>query len=491
MHLCRVLLHKVQFQKQSKTSGNKEKLLSYFYYNHNPVDMFLQDARKYVNHQGTKRTYVEFSPYWYHNVSYRNLTPPQQDWYFYWRSHLRNGEFLPNDLSYIFLYAYEVLNMIGFDTAENAYKQLVSIWQNYRQMDIPIDRYEWFIWSPKTYLTVKVHPVDRYLVDWIADFIFMHQLPIDLLDWYSIAASEGAVLSNLHLMVEAWLRTNKSMIQMPNEILFALAHYDPTSNKFFQDYKQIYNLSSVYTIALLAVHSYLEKIGKGSKHLFARINRKHMLKRSPFERAPHKYSSQRIPILELPAQVKQKTLSTNLTGIIKYTDNLFRQRAGFRAKLRGFEIPEVWQTAIDSAFEIKPDPITIDYSRVSEISERSESIRERLITELLEVSSQDSESELSDSTSSYEESEEADNSAERLRKFRLIFVALENNDWHVLPTELQQWSKNTFISILIDEFNEWGFENLGDTPIILDEDGYYTVIEDYREEIATLLNDLL
>jgi hypothetical protein len=445
-----------------------------------------------MNDQGTRRSYIEFSPYWYHSVSYRNLTPPQQDWYFSWRNQLRNGDFPRNDLSYIFLYTYEVLNMVGFDTPENAYRQLVRIWENYRHTSVPIERYEWFIWSSRNHLTVRVHPVDRYLVDWIADFIVVHQLPVDLLDWYSMAASEGAVMSNLHLMVEAWLRANKSMSQMHNEVLFALAHYDPTSNKFFQDYKQAYDLHKVYTTALLAVHNYLEEIGKGSKHLFARTNRKHLIKRVPFERAPHRHLPQRTPIIELPAQVMQKTLSANLTGIIKYTDNLFRQRAGFRAKLRGFEIPQVWQTAIDAAFEIKPEPIAIDYSRVSEISERSESIRERLIAELSELSVQGSKSEiLNDIPPQYEEFETHHYASELLRKFQLIFDVLENNDWHILPTELQQISQSTFISILVDQFNEWGFENLGDTPIIVDENGYYTVIEDYREEIATLLNNML
>jgi hypothetical protein len=448
--------------------------------------MFLQDAQKYASHQGVKHNYIPFSSYWYHDISYRNLTPPQKDWYFYWRHQVRNGDFLSNDLSYIFLYTYEVLNLVGFKDVDSAYNQLVKIWKNYRKLDIPVDRYEWVVWNPKNYLTVRIHPIDRYLVDWIADFIVLHQLPINLLDWYSMASQDGAVLTDLNLMVDAWLRTNQNMNQMHNEILFALANYNPTHNKFYQDYWQIHELHKVYTSALLAVHDYLKTMGKGAKQLFARTNRKYVIKRAPFERVPHTYSRQHISVVEIPARVKQKTLANNLTGIVKYTDNIFRHRAGFRAKLRGFEIPEAWKTAIDSVFEIKPDPIFIDFSRVSEISERSEDIRARLIAELNDESSADNQHNIVEDILDPIE----DLTVNQPTKFRLLFEIFRKNRWDLTQAQLQKTFENTFISVLIDEFNEWGFENLGDTPIVVNEEGHYSFIEEYRDDIATLVDDM-
>ena len=456
--------------------------MDYFSYSGVTPKIFLRDARKNLNNRVTKCHYIPFSPYWYHSVSYHNLTPPQLEWYSYWRYQLQNGDFPTNDLSYIFLYTYEVLNMIGFDKPEKAYEQLENIWRYYRLLSVPLERYEWVVWDTKNYITARIHPIDRYLVDWIADFIVVHKLGIDVRNWYGKAAVEGAILSDMHLMVESWLSTDARLDQMNNDVLFALANYNPTQNKFYQDYEETYNLSEVYRQGLYAVHRHLTETGKGSKKLFARINRKYTVKRTLFEKVPHAYSRQRTSIVEIPALVKRKSMSGNLTGIIKYTDNIFRQRAGFRTKLRGFEIPKTWKDALEAQFEIKPDPIVIDFSQVSAISDSSESFRTHLIAKMDDAAM----TEAQDAVAQNNTTKIKSISSEQVIRFHSLFMVFEQSGGQVAPDQLHEWFESAFISVIVDEFNEWAFEYIGDTPIITTEDGYYCLLEEYREDVAFL-----
>ena len=61
-------------------------------------DKFLRDMKKYVDRDGTKTSFVPFMQYW---PTYDSMTPSQQRWYFYWRTQVRNGNYLKTDLSYI------------------------------------------------------------------------------------------------------------------------------------------------------------------------------------------------------------------------------------------------------------------------------------------------------------------------------------------------------------------------------------------------------
>ena len=122
---------------------------------------FVEQARGYVDRTETQAEPVSFMQYW---PTYESMDAAQQRWYFYWRTQLRLGNRLPTDLSYLFVHIYEVINMIGFESPDEAFKHLDDFWRYYRQL------------QPK---------LDRYLPDWIADFIVLHQLAPNALDWYS------------------------------------------------------------------------------------------------------------------------------------------------------------------------------------------------------------------------------------------------------------------------------------------------------------------
>lgn len=474
--------------------------LNYYYrYEHNSPRKFIQDAKENVSRTEQSAEYISFSPYWYHEVSYYNLTPPQQKWYFYWRTQVRNGNFLKTDLSYLFLHAYETINLIGFERPQDAYEHLSRLWKHYRNLPVPQDKYVWALWSQQPYVNVPIHPVDRYFVDWIADFICIHKLPVDTLDWYSVAFAEGALLTDIDLMAEAWLNSGERPELLSLEMLFILAGYWPTHNKFYQEFATLYQLDKVYIEGFAAVNAFLARQPREKSLLRKfKVSRPRTIKRYPFERALHTYPLTRLPIVKVHSRANHEKLNQILRAIIKYTENIFRERAGFRAKLRDIDLPEDWKKALDRAFEIKPEPVVIDLNLAQKIEAKSEALRNRLIIEddpgdaiknasgtgQGEAKVQNEKSALIPSTLDRSFSEFGAVVKAEYKLFQLF----QEHGWRASNAALQVAVPESFISVVLDQINEILYEYFDDI-VFYQEDDLWIVAEDYREEVTRVLSE--
>ena len=119
---------------------------------------FIEMAREYADRTAEKSNPVPFMCYW---PSYEFMSDAQLNWYFYLRGCLRNGEYITADLSYIFVYIYEIINQINVLNPEDGFKTLINIWAHYR----------------KTFFKL-----DHYMIGWTSDYI----------DFYNCDAS-GAI----------------------------------------------------------------------------------------------------------------------------------------------------------------------------------------------------------------------------------------------------------------------------------------------------------
>ena len=182
---------------------------------------FVEMARAYADRTQAQAEPVPFQQYW---PTYESMDEAQQNWYFYWRAQLRQGSRLPTDLSYLFVHIYEVINMIGFDAPQAAFNYLDEFWRYFRQL------------QPK---------LDRYLPDWIADFIVLHQLAPNALNWYSEVAKITDV-KDLNFAIEAWADSGESFENLSNTVIFELANYDPAKSKFHKRFAESSNLDSAY-----------------------------------------------------------------------------------------------------------------------------------------------------------------------------------------------------------------------------------------------------
>lgn len=71
---------------------------------------------------------------------YGALSTDQLRTYFTWRTGARRGVWNRVDKPYVMLYCYELLNRIGVDSAEEAYRRLSEVWENCRSFCAALDK---------------------------------------------------------------------------------------------------------------------------------------------------------------------------------------------------------------------------------------------------------------------------------------------------------------------------------------------------------------
>ena len=317
---------------------------------------FVELAKRYVDRTVTNAEPVPFQEYW---PSYVSMDEAQQQWYFYWRSQLRQGNRLPTDLSYLFVHIYEVINLIGFESPQEGFRYLDGFWRYYRQL------------QPK---------LDRYLPDWIADFIVLHELAPNALDWY-IEVSKVTNATDQDFAIEAWVSSGGDFDALSNEIIFELANYNPTKSKFHKQHIESIRLDLAYKRALQAVDDATRK--EQGKTLFQIHQPEHRraIRRAPFESAVHAYPRTEIEIASVHFWSNVAPLGAMLNSIVKYADNILREQAGYKYRVRGIQLTRQYKSTIDSALRLKAQKqeLSIDYSKIAQLSKDSEALRARLL----------------------------------------------------------------------------------------------------------------
>jgi hypothetical protein len=101
-----------------------------------------------------KASFNMYFPY-YQLMNYEQLRT-----YFTWRSRVRAGKYAPIDLSYIFLYIYELINNIGVSSGEDGLGKLLFLWEACRSRDILYEK------------------VEKYLAAWIRDYYILNPCPL-------------------------------------------------------------------------------------------------------------------------------------------------------------------------------------------------------------------------------------------------------------------------------------------------------------------------
>ncbi len=447
---------------------------------------FAEQARRYADRTETQAEHVPFVEYW---PQYESMTPAQQKWYFYWRARARAREVVPTDLSYIFVNVYEALHLAGFDSARAAFEHLVWLWENYRDL------------QPK---------LDRYLVDWLADFAALHDVEMTPLEWYGRAMKAGALIYDSDLALEAWLQTG-DYGALPVGMLFQMASYDPRNNKFYEEYHDQIDLERAYKVGVAAVDGYLQS-SKG-KRLFdmSRPSRPRTLKRQPFASALYDEERREIEIAQVYSRTgeskRAKKFADALKSIIKYSENVLRKQKGFRSKLRGINLPEEWEAVLDGAFVVEEPrrEVVIDMADVEALRQESDEVREMLITE--ESSEEISEAETlpvvevavpeeqpgyalrPDDAPEGQLTDLAEIAAVMGRvdgTAAAILSALRDHGWEAPASALEVAVNGSFLNVELDAINEAAYEEIGDA-LIFEEGGAFVLAEDFRDEVAYIL----
>ena len=462
---------------------------------------FLAQARLNAERTRSAAPFVPFLENW---PTYADMTRPQQAWYFYWRTELRKDNNLPTSISYILVHAYELINQIGVSSPQDSFDQLARLWQSYR--------------DEQPYL-------DDCLIDWCADLLIVHQLPMQALDWYAQVAPLDCLPKGYEdLLLEAWVHGDGDFDQLNMDFLYQVCGYTPQRNKFYQKHHKKIGFEEAFKRALSAIDDHLRKNGEQGLFLMHDVGAPAWYSREPFAEAIHEYPIyQEVDVAEVRRWTASAELTQTLASIIRQAENILRKEANFRAQLRDVAVPQGWEEIIRAAI-VAPPPqrkVEIDLAHADLIRQESETIRQRLIVE--DEIEEEAEVEgravvpsqhradmtpVLDQPNTHVERDsdpaevaiEPENGASTLpldaewiefaallqaKHWRALMVISETQDVNSKLDALAR-SVHSTANQLIDQINEFGLETIGDT-IIETSETTPSVIDEYTGPVETLM----
>lgn len=128
---------------------------------YNFYERFKNDAARFFSREGCECPQVSFFSY---IPQYSQMDAAQLDYYFYFRDSARRGESIPCDISYVFLYIYEIINLSGsLIPPEEGLGHLCTVWRLYYK---------------------RHQKINKFLAQWLCDYCLIYRLacPVEELD---------------------------------------------------------------------------------------------------------------------------------------------------------------------------------------------------------------------------------------------------------------------------------------------------------------------
>ena len=439
--------------------------------------IFYEQAKFMADFEDDYEFTGSFSSYF---PTYTAMNPAQQRGYFSWWTRVRKGDVRPSSTSFAFVYMYELINLIGVKSAEEAFFRLHSFYKAY----LPF--------APE---------LSRYAEEWLADTVAFYGLDISLFNAYFDFDFEEklAVLQNCGNADDKTLFT----------ALNALSQYKITDSEFFREYPR------ETSFALCAAFREMsEKYNKSHKSgfdesLFGRIC---ALPHTVFGTAVF-YDRTRVPdrtvkfnenyvytFLNGQCMLRRcyggRTNSSVLAKYIKYTESVLRTEFGFYKPLNAESPSKPFvKTAQKAAAEAVKEHERrkraeelryVDTSLLDSIIVSAEKTRDKLLTdEELETA------ETPQPDNAPANAPAAENEAEKteetnplpLDDAELGFIRLLLNGGDISAYLKERGLK---CSLVCDRVNEKLYDMFCDNVIDFDGDTP-VLIDDYKEDLAEYL----
>ncbi|WP_422659251.1 TerB N-terminal domain-containing protein [Paenibacillus sp. EC2-1] len=325
---------------------------------------FAMRARELAWHVELEHPFVPFKSYW---PTYDNMTSAQYKWYFYWREEVRSGRYPDSDLSYLFLYMYELINGIGWSNPAQGYQLLCNVWKAYRE---------------------RYSKLDTYAREWLFDFSLIHGLDMPVTDTYKgIPRSLSSELKELE-----WLRRLSAQPILLNwDLLSDLMDYEPDKSRFYQEGGRK-DMKTYGPKVVALVDAYLGRT-RGQRLIELFRPREKKSERYVFRSAVYDYDiyGRTATVMTLPIS-EHPPLRHYITQLIRMMENKLRELRGFKGRLRGIEVePEIEelvarflkkeiQPASDDSKEKAAQPeVQIDAAKLRRIQQESDDVRDMLL----------------------------------------------------------------------------------------------------------------
>lgn len=460
-------------------------------------DGFYEQSCKYRNHTVKSASFEPFHTYW---PTFESMSKYQQQWYFYWREQVVNGNYPDTDLSYIFLFTYELMAYSFEPNPNRSVALLIRMYEAYQE------RY------PK---------LNTYLPEWIGDLFYEGGRKDLAEEWYARSSIRSA--SNVG-QYEAFDRFNTA--EMFGKIPFRLwkkqfIYY--RTNQFNEEHAQL--LTRAYKKALDETNRYyLETSGKTLiDHWFP----KQKSESTHLFRSAVITSTRSSAVKQVIRRGPTPQTHHELNALIRFVENLVRANQGIKRKIKVDEemIPEALQKRLEQRFSLvqksttgtKPsiipseptanriEPFELNTELISQLKLDSEAIQSALQVEEVEtlvhqeaaVSTENVEQDktLQDTDNENPLASLGSGASQEVASFAMHLTDHEREFLTMFTDEVESIESCTafakkrgmMLNTLINTINEKAVEHLGD--VLLEEDGdNYIVVVDFIDIIDEVIN---
>ena len=448
--------------------------------------------------------------------TYRNMTLHQLRSYFTIRKQLRLGKAPDVSLSYLFVYVYETLMRIGVNTAEEGYEILCALNEAYRETE------------PK---------LSRYLTPWIRDYVVYNNLSEHFPEVFAKEQEQDRVTEVLD-------RYAASDSQQLFDTICGLSKYDLRQAALYKKYPT--ETTAATGLVLGRLHLIIEK--QSHQHLRAFYGGSHGSRScSMFSNAVF-YDPKPVRNVVINVSPAHRfvcrggmwtrdeyvgadlSFKKKLGAILRETDRQLREMIGFKPKLSPSKASEsddyrsliepvlsFWQTEERkrrAAEEAEKRRISIDYSKLGRIRNDAEVVKDKLLdgmaieeeapaalapedkspdlhhvdaglTRTNKPSNEPSgaQTDLKVSPAAESQTTKTYTNAES-REHHFLRLFLSGADWKQYLRDI-----HTPEGVMVENINNEMMDTLGDIVLEDNGDGLH-LIEDYREEIETMLKKL-
>ncbi|MBE6688516.1 MAG: hypothetical protein E7588_04450 [Ruminococcaceae bacterium] len=431
-------------------------------------------------HMQSPNKQADFVPFFSYMPQYSDLSAMQYQRYLWWRECARKNEYLQTDVSYIFLYIYELISLDDVIKPENVLSAIISLWVAYYQ---------------------KHTELNKYLCDWITDYAIIHniRIPFEMLEKVIPYAEtkQQSILFNMYLFDYVLSDIGHLTDDNISLVCKVLSNYSPYKSKSYE----IEEYRKIFDGCIKAIFHKLFEIGFFTPDGNYLHKSELKVTRSSYLGAVCSANTKKNMAITYYPFISNELIRTSFSNIIKHTENKIRASLGMRNRLPNIILADEIRGVIDSfmelnypvisktkaAIEKKTAPpreikkIEVNLAKAKRIEDISWQTTEKLTDGLIReddetaipiieasVPTESVNSEQNDFPSALTECEKA-----------ILHLILNN----AAPSETEKAARNAGLlaDAVIDSINEKALEYIGDTVI---DPSDYTVIPEYIDELS-------
>ena len=282
-------------------------------------EQFRQHAERLADKEGRECPEVDFFSYM---PQYTQLSREQLAYYLWWRSSFRRGVCLPAAYSYLLLYLYELINLDAAHLDPKVGQEnMLRLWLSYREK----------------------HPrLDVLVREWLCDYSLLHRLPPPALE----PAAYRTLLSGCRLK-EFYVSADESADALGTAVLLFCNNYDYTKSKFYRpDTKEEYD-----QVLGGAIRESLAFLREQSGDALTDLSGVSTLSRDAFSGAVCSWRLKRRIEVDYTSFSHTHELRYIMTDVLKYAENALRANRGIKSRLSIYALSVPLRTRLDAYLE--------------------------------------------------------------------------------------------------------------------------------------------